>query len=309
MKVFIAGGAGFIGSFLKKKYSDVLVYDIQTDASHDVRNPIKNEYTPDVIYNLAAIHKTPGHEDVEYFRTNILGAENVCQFARDKNVSTIVFTSSIAPYGSSEETKYEHSLPTPNTPYGISKTIAEEIHKRWQAEDPSYRKLIILRPGIVFGKNEGGNFTRLFDSLSRKVFMYPGRNDTKKACIYVKDLVNSMHKMQNELPPGVHLFNMCYPNPNSIKEIVDTICEVTGVRSPSIVIPSILIKTAASVLKIISDITGINLIGIHPDRVKKLMISTNISGEKLSETNYKLEFSLEGAILDWYKMNENTGLK
>ena len=48
----------------------------------DVRKPIENlpfEPTPeDVIFNFAAVHRTPGHEDIEYFETNIHGAEHVC---------------------------------------------------------------------------------------------------------------------------------------------------------------------------------------------------------------------------------------
>ena len=94
-----------------------------------------------------AIHKTPGHAYSEYFRTNINGAENVCDFAREKNINTIVFTSSIASYGTWEGEKYEDSLPLPTSAYGSSKLVAEVIHKRWQVEKSSERKLMIVRPG------------------------------------------------------------------------------------------------------------------------------------------------------------------
>ncbi len=102
-----------------------------------------------------AIHKTPGHNDYEYFETNIKGADNICNYARENKINTIFFTSSIAPYGAFENLKEETSLPMPNTPYGISKLVVEEIYKRWQAEDLLNRRLIILCPGVVFGKGEG----------------------------------------------------------------------------------------------------------------------------------------------------------
>ena len=92
-------------------------------------------FTPtedDVIFNFAAVHRTPGHEDHEYFETNIRGAENVVAFAEKWNIKKIVFTSSIAPYGAAEELKKETTLPTPNTAYGISKLVAEKIHEKWQ---------------------------------------------------------------------------------------------------------------------------------------------------------------------------------
>ena len=41
-------------------------------------------------------------------------------------------------------------------------------------------------------------------------------------------------------------------------------------------------------------------LGICPARVKKLMISTNIDGQKLAK-NYPLSYSLENAFKDWFK--------
>ena len=56
-----------------------------TFFEYDIRKPIENlPFTPtedDVIFNFAAVHRTPGHEDHEYFETNIRGAENVVAFA------------------------------------------------------------------------------------------------------------------------------------------------------------------------------------------------------------------------------------
>lgn len=49
--------------------------------------------------------------------------------------------------------------------------------------------------------------------------------------------------------------------------------------------------------------------GICPARVKKLMISTNICGKKLSASGYKFHYSFEEAIADWYKDNDNLYLK
>ena len=112
-------------------------------------------FTPtedDVIFNFAAVHRTPGHEDHEYFETNIRGAENVEAFAEKWNIKKIVFTSSIAPYGAAEELKKEPTLPTPNTAYGISKLVAEKIHEKWQNDDATHHQLTIVRPGVVFGK-------------------------------------------------------------------------------------------------------------------------------------------------------------
>ncbi len=318
--IIIFGGSGFIGSHLANILSsDFTIADILEPSNSfstwfqvcDVTQniSINSIFEPETaIFNLAAIHKTPGHQDYEYFETNIKGAENVCEFARKNKINTIVFTSSIAPYGASENLKSEESLPMPNTPYGISKLVAEEIHKRWQAEDPQNRKLIIVRPGVVFGKGEGGNFTRLYQSLKKHMFFYPGRKDTRKAAIYVKDLVRLMIEMAEKEAPGVHLFNMCYPDPHTIEEIVHTISRVTGVSANIPLIPSWVLKAAAAGVYGTGRLFGKKIMGIHPDRVKKLMISTNISGKKLQDAGYQLYYSLEEAIADWYNDNEKKEL-
>ena len=48
-------------------------------------------------------------------------------------------------------------------------------------------------------------------------------------------------------------------------------------------------------------------LGIHPDRIHKLMISTNVSGKKL-EQYYKLEFTMDEAISDWFNECGQKGL-
>lgn len=306
----IFGGCGFIGThtknLLKEKYPEAKVYiaDLLADDSEysprvDVRKAIemKGSFGPNtLIFNFAAVHRTPGHPDYAYFETNICGAENVCEFASKHGVNNIVFTSSIAPYGAAEELKTEETLPTPNTPYGISKLVAEKIHQTWAAESASH-KLSIVRPGIVFGTGENGNMTRLYKGLKSRKFAYAGRKDTIKACIYVKDLVNVMLAMaENEQSDKVQLHNCCYYPSFTIEQIANSMLKATGMKRFVPFIPKRPMMMAATVCGVLG---GLGL-GICPARVKKLMISTNIDGQKLSK-NYPLSYTLEGAFKDWYK--------
>ena len=217
MNYFIFGGTGFVGTHLTKLLKEIhpesMIYNLdivepvtqmltikgynavlkegdEVTSQYiycDVRKSIELEFvnvtSEDVIFNFAAVHRTPGHPDQAYFETNIRGAENVCAFAEKFGIKKIVFTSSIAPYGAAEDLKTEETLPTPNTPYGISKLVAEKIHTIWQAKKTDERQLTIVRPGVVFGKGENGNFTRLYWGIRGGKFFYPGRKDTIKACI------------------------------------------------------------------------------------------------------------------------------
>jgi nucleoside-diphosphate-sugar epimerase len=333
MNYIIFGGSGFIGThlihLLKEEVvkDDDKIYDLDIVMPGeegvvpgiveknegveyirlDVRKPIDFDFVPtpnDVIFNLAAVHRTPGHPDNAYFETNIYGAENVTAFAEKYGINKILFTSSIAPYGASEELKEETTLPTPNTPYGISKLVAEKIHEKWQCKDEK-RELTIVRPGIVYGKGEHGNMTRLYWGIRKHYFFYTGRKDTIKACVYVKELVRFFkYRMIDNDFCGSEIYNCTFEPAYRIDEICQTIMKATGMKRHIHLVPAWLLMTAATILGPL----GGKKKGIHPARVKKLMISTNISGKKLAESNYKFHYSFEDSIKDWYKDCDEKGL-
>lgn len=322
MNYFITGGSGFIGThltnLLKERFPHCHIYNLDivensqegkvTYIYCDVRKPIHLEEVTvtedDVIFNFAAVHRTPGHSDHEYFETNILGAENVTAFAEKYGIRRIVFTSSIAPYGAAENLKEEITVPTPNTPYGISKLVAEKIHTIWQAKNSSERQLTIVRPGVVFGKGENGNFTRIYWGLRGRKFMYPGRKDTVKACIYVKELVCFMLYRLEHHEQGVELYNCTFEPAYTIEQIVATMNKVTGLNRTAPLIPAWILMPAAAVIGCLGA-----PMGICPARVRKLMVSTNICGKKLADSGYHFHYTFEEAIADWFKDNDNQYLK
>lgn len=266
----------------------------------DVRKPIDFEFVPtpeDVIFDLAAVHRTPGHPEEAYFETNIRGAENVTTFAEKYGIRKLLFTSSIAPYGASEDLKTEETLTTPNTPYGISKLVAEKIHQIWQARDPA-RELTIVRPGIVYGKGEHGNMTRLYRGQKKGYFFYAGRKDTIKACIYVKELVRFFkYRMLDHSFPGAEIYNCTYEPAYTIEEICNAMQKATGLHRHVPLVPAGLLLLAAGILGPI----GGKKVGIHPARVRKLMVSTNVCGRKLAATDYKFHYTLEESFRDWFE--------
>lgn len=328
MNYIIFGGSGFIGThlihLLKKTKTQANIYclDIVMPGEEgvvpgivekndgvvyervDVRKKIEwdVETTPeDVVFNLAAVHRTPGHEDIEYFETNIRGAENVTEWCEKHNIKKMLFTSSIAPYGAAEELKTEATLPTPNTPYGISKLVAEKIHEKWSAANGA--QLVIVRPGIVYGKGEHGNMTRLYAGINKHYFFYT-RKDTIKACIYVKELVHFfMWALENE-KNGV--WNCTFEPAYNIEQICEAMKKATGMEKNWI--PSVNGKLLMGVAAVVGPIGG-KVVGIHPARVKKLMISTNINGQKLKDSGYKFHWSLEESFRDWFEDCDREYLK
>lgn len=326
----IFGGTGFIGVFFAKFLLDaghadkVYLVDIEpvsAKCSHyrkrlvaqdsrilfvsgDVRQPLDWFIPSEVvtlIANFAAIHREPGHEDFEYYQTNLLGAENVCDWAEKVGCNNIIFTSSIAPYGPSEEAKDERSLTTPITAYGASKLVAEKIHQIWQARDDERRRLVIVRPGVVFGPGEEGNVTRLIKAVLHRYFFYMGNQNTRKAGVYVKELCNAMWwvlQRQNTNGEHVSLFNMSMNPAPSIRDYVNMVCRVAGVKRlvPSVPYPMILL--VAYILEIIARPLGIKH-PFSPVRIRKLVRSNNILPSYLVKNGYNYIYTLESAFADW----------
>lgn len=310
-KVLIFGGSGFLGTHLARRFTNergmkVTIVDIHppqfpvdgvTYVEADVRVPIQIDVEDpiDLVINTAAVHRVPGHQDYEYYETNVNGAQNVTQFCERHGVARLVFTSSISVYGSSEEALTEASSLMPTTAYGKSKQQAEEIHLAWQKASPE-RRLVIVRPAVIFGPGENGNFTRLATALKRGTFVYPGRRDAIKACGYVLDLVSSI-EFALDLDRPFFLYNFAHPARNTTEKICEAFRSVAGLHRPIASIPQWLILTVAGVAESIPGVEAKT--GISRTRVRKLMESTNILPATLEAEGFTFEYDLESALADW----------
>ncbi|NRH26816.1 NAD(P)-dependent oxidoreductase [Pseudomonas sp. MS19] len=327
----IFGGTGFIGSFfsdflIKNNHFDkVYLYDLEgiSDKASDFRRSLISSninvvtITGDVrsdidwfpeepvtlIANFAAVHREPGHNDCEYYETNLLGAENICAWAEKTGCDRLIFTSSISPYGSAEAVKDESAIPVPTSPYGGSKLVAEYIHRTWQARDQENRQLVIVRPGVVFGPGEGGNVSRLIKAVLHRYFFYMGNRSTCKAGVYVKELCNAMWwvlQRQDIIEERVSLFNMSMDPGPSIEDYVATVCKVTSCKRMIIGIPYPMILAAAYIIEMLAKPFAIKH-PFSPVRIKKLVRSNNISPGYLTNNGYLYIYTLESAFSDWKK--------
>lgn len=326
--VVLFGGTGFIGShvamyWLRENLAEkVILVDLNPPRNEpwmaplhralqtgraaysrwDVRQPIPDDLLPkpDLIFNLAAVHREPGHLPHEYFQTNLCGSENVCSWAAATGCQRIVFTSSIAPYGPSEELKNEESLPVPDSPYGSSKLAAEKIHMVWQAAC-NRRKLLILRPGVVFGPGERGNVTRLIRSVVKGYFVYMGNRQTRKAGGYVKELCRVMKfglSHQDEAAESLTLLNFSIDPPPTLETYVTAIQNAAGKRRTLLTLPRPLLLAVSYPIHGVASLFGITQ-PISPVRVRKLFRSTSIDPRGLRQLGYAWKFTLEEALLDW----------
>lgn len=321
LKAFLFGGSGYIGRNLLNKlleessFNVIHVYDINSLQGFDefiregkvvykkidVRLPINldnNDINKEEswIFNFAAVHREPGHEYHEYFDTNVPGAENINEFARKTGIKNIFFTSSIAPYGKSLKQRTENSSIYPETAYGISKALAEKIHQVWLAED-STRRLIIVRPSVIFGPKDPGNVYRMINALKKGTFVLPNGGNIIKGYGYVYGLVESMiFTMQKK--ERLIIYNYAENPLVPLKEMVNIVKEELGYKKPTI---KMSVKMLAFIAFFIQK--GFSLIGkksdIHPVRVKKAGFPTNIKPQYLIDTSFKFKYDFRNALRHW----------
>lgn len=240
--IAVIGGSGFIGTrFVKRvrsiRGSGVLIIDKAASKSFpdltaigDVRSlgQLRNSIPHNsIIINLAAEHRDDIWPLSLYDDVNVGGAHNICTVAREKNVKTIVFTSTVAVYGFAPIGTDESGAINPFNDYGRTKHEAELVFKAWQAEDPDLRSLVIIRPTVVFGEKNRGNVYNLLRQIASRKFVMVGRGENRKSMAYVENIA-AFIEFSLDFKPGVHLYNFIDKPDFTMNNLVITVNRILG---------------------------------------------------------------------------------
>jgi UDP-glucose 4-epimerase len=190
MKVFLAGGAGYIGTSLTEKLletgkvDELIVYDnlsrhnynlfigakkldkrvkfIQGDIL-DSRNLRKAISQVDAVIHLAAKVTTPfADQDAHLFeQVNHWGTAEVTFAVEESSVQKLIYLSSVSVYGSGESARGLDSNLNPKTFYGISKMRGEEHVNRLSNKV----RTNIIRCGNVYGYNRSMRFDAVINKF------------------------------------------------------------------------------------------------------------------------------------------------
>lgn len=308
IKVALIGGSGFIGSRLASRLTDSGVEfrildkresdEYPGSYSHcDVRSldQLRQKIEEgELLVNLAAEHRDDVSPISLYADVNVRGAENICEVAREKSVSRIIFTSTVAVYGLASPDTGEEGDISPFNEYGRTKHLAEEVFVKWQEEDPTERVLVILRPTVVFGEKNRGNVYNLLNQVSSKFFVMIGAGENIKSMAYVENVAAFIeHAMSFQ--PGIHLYNYV-DKPDLTVERLITFARQTMRRQTKrqFRIPAALGLFIGRIADLVAGVTRRSLPISHV-RVQKFLATTRFS-TSVKDTGFKAPVSLEEGL-------------
>lgn len=175
-RILITGGAGFIGSHIAEKLvklgAQVTIIDnLSTGNLENLDQIYKNiTFIQEDITNFAALKELTKNKDLVFhlaamvsvvesmqnphdcFAINIQGTQNVLEAAHMQGVKRVVFSSSAAVYGSQQTICREDALCAPESPYGFSKYIGEQLCKQYSTT--TNLETVCLRYFNVYGDRQ-----------------------------------------------------------------------------------------------------------------------------------------------------------
>jgi UDP-glucose 4-epimerase len=270
MKIFLTGGAGYIGSvtteFLLDKGHEVVVFDnlerghreAVDERARFVEGDLRDEASifaamedvaPEAVMHFAAyalVGESMDQPEI-YWRNNVIGGINLAEAMVRSGVKKIVLSSTCATYGLPQAMPMEEDHPqVPTNPYGASKLMLETVLK-WNEAQHGITS-VFLRYFNACGATE--RFGEDHDPEShivpaviqvamgqREELVVNGDDYDTPDGTCIRDYIHIVDLAQaHELAlTGEHsgAFNLGTGTGHSVKEVIDAAREITGHAIPA----------------------------------------------------------------------------
>jgi len=189
-KIFITGGAGYIGSHVVKllgqKNHDILVYDnLSTGHKESVKygqlvigdledgkklEQTINQFKPDAVMHFAAYIKVEESvkKPILYYYNNVSNTIQLLKILQTNQIDKMIFSSTAAVYGNPSHSPVTETDPLePINPYGQSKKLSEIVLK--DLSDLTQFNYVSLRYFNVAGADPEGQLGQKYKEASHLI--------------------------------------------------------------------------------------------------------------------------------------------
>ncbi len=304
-KILVIGGSGFVGTNLisfigedkclnfdknpSKKFNKITkLCDIR-----DLRNVTFNKNVETVIL-LAAEHKDNVSPVDLYYNVNVEGTKNVLDKMDQHNIKKLIFTSSVAVYGLNKKNPNEEFNKDPFNHYGKSKYEAEKVIIDWYNKNPIEKSVNIIRPTVIFGKNNRGNVYNLFRQLVSGRFIMIGNGLNKKSMAYIENITSFIYYIAKKSEIGCNIYNYADKPDLNMNELIGVIKKHLNLTVFNIKIPYSAGLFISYLFDIMSFLTK-KKFSISSVRIKKFCATTQFDSAKMY-SEFKPPYTLEEGL-------------
>jgi len=243
-KILITGGSGFVGSHMVKKFSEnnntVTIFDII-----EPRFPLNENttYIKGDIFDLPSVQKVVGKNDVvvhlvgladsnaaqknpmKSFSLNVLSLQNILEACRISGNKRIVFPSSAAIYGITEDLPIkENFTPQPTNIYSWHKILCEKMVQSYQKNYGI--NYVILRFFNVYGKGNEGVIGIFIDKAKKGETIESFGPYQYRDFIYAGDVAEAVYHAVAYEKSVNRVINIGSGRGVQIREILNMVCEL-----------------------------------------------------------------------------------
>jgi len=211
-----------------------------------------------VIHLAAFLHisNPPPTLPKKYEKINVGGTATVVKAAVEAGVKRLVFFSTIAVYGNSnDQIMTEDTTVQPNTFYAETKLAAERIvldAKRTDGKPIG----TVLRFAAIYGPRIKGNYQRLVQALAHRRFVPIGDGNNRRTLIYDRDVANAALLAAQHPKAAGKLYNVSDGQFHTLREIIAAICQAIGRFPPRFSVPVGLARFSAGLMEDTSRLVG-----------------------------------------------------